>query len=78
MDGFDRARGLGLLLADTLLSFESTAFSGFGLFLSVSFHRGQGAFLRLQGVVRRGEGNHTPVEAEMRRDEMRRHKRVYK
>jgi hypothetical protein len=26
----------------------------------------------------RDEGNHTPVEAEMRRDGMRRHKRAYK
>ena len=47
MDGFDIALGLSALLLEAFLGFESTAFSGFGLFGSVSFHRGHGEFLLL-------------------------------
>jgi hypothetical protein len=46
MDGFDVALGLGALLADALLGFETAALGGFGWFLGVSFHRGYGDFLR--------------------------------
>jgi hypothetical protein len=48
MNGLDIALGIGTLLSDALLGFESTAFVGFGWFLGVSFHRGHGAFLRLK------------------------------
>src|SRR2546422_431087 len=46
MDGLDRVLGLSTLLLEAFLGFESTAFSGFGLFVSVSFHRGHGELLR--------------------------------
>jgi hypothetical protein len=49
MDGLDR--GLGTLLLEAFLSFESTVFSGFGLFGSVSFHWGHGELLRTMLVV---------------------------
>ena len=46
MDGLNRVLGLSTLLLEAFLGFESTAFSGFGLFVGVSFHGGHGAFLR--------------------------------
>jgi len=45
MDGLDRVLGLSALVLEALLGIESTAFSGFGLFVSVSFHRGHDALL---------------------------------
>jgi hypothetical protein len=48
MDGLDITLGLGTLLPDAFLGFESAAFVGFGLFFGVSFHRGHGDFLRVK------------------------------
>ena len=36
MDGLDRVLGLGTLLLEAFLGFESTAFSGFSLSLNLS------------------------------------------
>ena len=47
MNRLDRALGISTLLATALLGFEATAFGGFGLFLGLLFHRGQGDFLRV-------------------------------
>ena len=47
MEGFDIELGLGTLVLEALLSFESTACSGFGLFLGVSCHWRHGEFLPL-------------------------------
>jgi len=52
MDGLDIVLGLSTLLLEAFLGFESTAFSGFGLFVSVSFHRGHGELLRTVLVFR--------------------------
>jgi len=46
MEGLDIVLGLSALLPEALLGFESTAFSGFGLFVEVSFHGGHGELLR--------------------------------
>jgi hypothetical protein len=46
MDGLDIALGLEALVLETLLGFEASAFAGFGVFLSVSFHGGHGDLLR--------------------------------
>jgi hypothetical protein len=54
MDGLDIVLGLSTLLLETFLGFESTAFSGFGLFVSVSFHRGHGELLSTVLVFRLG------------------------
>jgi hypothetical protein len=51
MEGFDIVLSLGVLLLETFLGFESTAFSGFGLFGGVSFHGGHGELLRTVWVV---------------------------
>ena len=51
MDGLDRGLGLGTLLSKAFLGLESTAFSGFGLFGGVSFHRGHGEILQTVLVV---------------------------
>ena len=51
MDGLDRVLGLSALLLEALLGLESTAFSGFGLFGGVSFHRGHGEILRAVWVI---------------------------
>lgn len=51
MDGLDRVLGLSALLLEALLSIESTAFSGFGLFGGVSFHGGHGEILRTVWVI---------------------------
>src|SRR2546430_7657368 len=54
MDGLKRVLGLSTLLLEAFLGFESTAISGFGLFVSVSFHRGHGELLRAVLVFRLG------------------------
>jgi hypothetical protein len=46
MEGLDIVLGLSALLPEALLGFEATAFSGFGLFVEVSFHGGHGELLR--------------------------------
>ncbi len=46
MEGLDRVLGLSALSLEALLGFESTAFSGFDLFVGVSFHGGHGELLR--------------------------------
>ena len=72
MDGLDRVLGLSTLLLEAFLGFESTTFSGFGLFGGVSFHGGHGEFLRtVWGHLVRFEGNHAPFEANMANGLMR-------
>jgi len=46
MEGRDILLGLGALLLEALVGLEATAFSGFGLFVGVSFHGGHGELLR--------------------------------
>src|SRR5262249_48762156 len=46
MEGLDRVLGLSALLLEALLGCEATAFSGFDLFVSVSFPGGHGELLR--------------------------------
>jgi hypothetical protein len=52
MEGLERVLGLSTLLLETFLGFESTAFSGFGLLVSVSLQRGHGELLRTVLVFR--------------------------
>jgi hypothetical protein len=47
MEGFDIELGLGALVLEALLGFESTACSGFGLLLGVSCHGRHGDLLPL-------------------------------
>jgi hypothetical protein len=54
MESLNIVLGLGALLLEALLGFESTAFSGFGLFGGVSFHGGHGDLLRTVVVFRLG------------------------
>jgi len=54
MEGLDIMLGLRALVLETRLGFESTAFSGFGLFVGVSFHGGHGDLLRTALVCRLG------------------------
>ncbi len=54
MEGLDIMLGLSALVLETRLGFESTAFSGFGLFGGVSFHGGHGELLRTVLVFRLG------------------------
>src|SRR6266568_3388109 len=52
MDGLERVLGLGALVLEALLGFESTAFAGFGLCGGVSFHGGHGELRRtVWGIV---------------------------
>ena len=51
MDGLNIVLGLSTLLLEAFLGFESTAFSGFGLFGGVSFHGGHGEILRTVWVI---------------------------
>jgi len=51
MEGLDRVLGLDALVLEALLGLESTAFSGFGLFVGVAFHGGHGELLRTVLVV---------------------------
>jgi len=60
MDGLDRVLGLSTLLLEAFLGFESTTFSGFGLFGGVSFHGGHGEFLRTVWVVLLGSKETMP------------------
>src|SRR5437879_8265547 len=60
MDGLDRVLGLSTLLLEAVLGFESTTFSGFGLFGGVSFHGGHGEFLRIVWVVLLGSKETMP------------------
>jgi len=54
MEGLDIVLGLSALLLKTLLGVEARAFSGFGLFVGVSFHGGHGELLRTVLVFRLG------------------------
>jgi len=60
MEGLDIVLGLDALLLEALLGFESTAFSGFGLFVGVSFHGGHGELLRTVLVFRLGSKETMP------------------
>jgi hypothetical protein len=46
MEDLDIVLGLSALSLEALLGCESTAFSGFDLFVGVSFHGGHGELLR--------------------------------
>ena len=46
MEGLDMVLGLSALLPEAFLGVESTAFSGFDLFVGISFHGGHSEILR--------------------------------
>jgi hypothetical protein len=60
MDGFNIVLGLSALVLETFLGFELAAFSGFGLFVGISFGWGHGKLLpfRFQTGF---EGNRAPI-----------------